>query len=195
MLTAAVSMPIAGRFNPGRDGPKWFVTFNQLTAQLNAAPGVAAAGAVSSLPLSGATEGGGLRVTGRAPDPPGMGPHAQYNVVSGNYFTAARVPVIAGRAFDARDDAPGVGSIIVNREFVRRYYASESDALGRTVTPTFTFTSGKLHTIVGIVANVKQESLEDDPQPHFLGWLEDVDPDELFASGAAWGIQIRRAAP
>jgi hypothetical protein len=38
-------------------------------------------------------------------------------------------------------------------------------------------------------------STEDDPEPHFLGWLEDVDPDELFASGAAWGIQIRRAAP
>ena len=37
-------------------------------------------------------------------------------------------------------------------------------------------------------------STDDDPQPHFLGWLEDVDPDELFASGAAWGIQIRRTA-
>jgi hypothetical protein len=37
-------------------------------------------------------------------------------------------------------------------------------------------------------------STEEDPEPHFLGWLEDVDPDELFASGAAWGIQIRRTA-
>jgi hypothetical protein len=35
-------------------------------------------------------------------------------------------------------------------------------------------------------------STEDDPEPHFLGWLEDVNPDELFASGTAWGIQIRR---
>jgi hypothetical protein len=35
---------------------------------------------------------------------------------------------------------------------------------------------------------------DDDAQPHFLGWLEDVDPDELFASGAAWGISVRRVA-
>jgi hypothetical protein len=35
---------------------------------------------------------------------------------------------------------------------------------------------------------------EDDPEPHFLGWLADVDPDELFASGAAWGVTVRRVA-
>jgi hypothetical protein len=37
-------------------------------------------------------------------------------------------------------------------------------------------------------------STEDDPEPHFLGWLSDVDPDELFASGAAWGVTVRRVA-
>jgi hypothetical protein len=35
---------------------------------------------------------------------------------------------------------------------------------------------------------------DDDPEPHFLGWLADVDPDELFASGAAWGVTVRRVA-
>jgi hypothetical protein len=35
-------------------------------------------------------------------------------------------------------------------------------------------------------------SSEDDPEPHFIGWLGDVDPDELFASGAAWGLTVRR---
>ncbi len=35
---------------------------------------------------------------------------------------------------------------------------------------------------------------EEDPEPHFLGWLEDIDPDELFASGAAWGVTVRRLA-
>ena len=34
----------------------------------------------------------------------------------------------------------------------------------------------------------------DDPEPHFLGWLGQVDPDELFASGAAWGVTVRRVA-
>ena len=35
---------------------------------------------------------------------------------------------------------------------------------------------------------------DDDPTPHFLGWRNDVDPDELFASGKAWGVTIRRVA-
>ena len=26
---------------------------------------------------------------------------------------------------------------------------------------------------------------DDDPERHFLGWLDEVDPDELFDSGAA----------
>jgi hypothetical protein len=35
---------------------------------------------------------------------------------------------------------------------------------------------------------------DDDPEPHFLGWLNEVDPDELFASGKAWGVTVRRVA-
>ena len=35
-------------------------------------------------------------------------------------------------------------------------------------------------------------STADDPDRHFLGWLGEVDPDELFESGAAWGISVVR---
>jgi hypothetical protein len=35
-------------------------------------------------------------------------------------------------------------------------------------------------------------STDDDPERHFLGWLGEVDPDDLFASGAAWGISVVR---
>ena len=33
---------------------------------------------------------------------------------------------------------------------------------------------------------------EAEPERHFLGWLGDVDPDELFASGEAWGLTVVR---
>ena len=36
-------------------------------------------------------------------------------------------------------------------------------------------------------------STEDEPERHFIGWRDDVDPDELFASGEAWGITLVRA--
>lgn len=33
---------------------------------------------------------------------------------------------------------------------------------------------------------------QDRPERHFIGWAGEVDPDELFASGAAWGIRLVR---
>ena len=33
---------------------------------------------------------------------------------------------------------------------------------------------------------------EEDPEQHFIGWLGEVDPDALFASGTAWGIKTVR---
>jgi hypothetical protein len=38
-------------------------------------------------------------------------------------------------------------------------------------------------------------STEEDPEPHFLGWRDDLDPDELFESGRAWGLKVVRHAP
>jgi len=35
-------------------------------------------------------------------------------------------------------------------------------------------------------------STADDPERHFIGWRDDVDPDELFASGQAWGLTVAR---
>jgi hypothetical protein len=33
-------------------------------------------------------------------------------------------------------------------------------------------------------------STADDPAPHMLGEVGDVDPDELFDSGRAWGLYV-----
>jgi hypothetical protein len=35
-------------------------------------------------------------------------------------------------------------------------------------------------------------STEDEAESHFLGWADEVDADELFESGRAWGISLRR---
>ena len=37
-------------------------------------------------------------------------------------------------------------------------------------------------------------STADEPERHFIGWRDEVDPDVLFASGDAWGITVVRAA-
>jgi hypothetical protein len=35
-------------------------------------------------------------------------------------------------------------------------------------------------------------STADKAEPHFLGWADEVDPDQLFESGTAYGIKLRR---
>jgi hypothetical protein len=35
-------------------------------------------------------------------------------------------------------------------------------------------------------------STSDNPEKHFLGWAEEVDTEDLFASGHAWGISVLR---
>jgi hypothetical protein len=35
-------------------------------------------------------------------------------------------------------------------------------------------------------------STTDDPEKHFIGWRDEVDPDALFASGEAWGLSVVR---
>jgi hypothetical protein len=35
----------------------------------------------------------------------------------------------------------------------------------------------------------------DNPEKHFIGWLGEVDPDELFVSGTAWGLSVVRRRP
>ncbi len=35
-------------------------------------------------------------------------------------------------------------------------------------------------------------STQAEPERHFIGWADEVDADELFAAGQAWGIQVVR---
>jgi hypothetical protein len=32
----------------------------------------------------------------------------------------------------------------------------------------------------------------ENPEPHLIGWIPDVDPDKLFAAGEAWGLRVVR---
>jgi hypothetical protein len=38
-------------------------------------------------------------------------------------------------------------------------------------------------------------STAEEPEQHFLGWADEVDAEELFATGRAWGITVRRRPP
>ena len=165
VLTGNIVLPVGARFDPVRDGPRWHRFFDQFTARLDALPGVRDAGAVSSLPLTGAVESGGFRIEGRPQPAPGEGPNAEYAVVSGDYFQAMGVRLLGGRLFDSRDrsDAPGV--VVVNRELAHRYFPGLS-AIGQRIRTGFDFSNGSTpREIIGVVDDVKQTALDAESNP------------------------------
>lgn len=58
------------------------------------------------------------------------------------------------------------------------------DAIERGQTPDASRTASTRTAVFG--------STEADTQVGFLGWADEVDADELFESGRAWGISLRR---
>jgi predicted permease len=164
VLTANVGIPVVGRFRPAIDGPGWNVTMRDIATRVSSLPGVAAAGLVSSLPLSGAFESGGLRLPGVTYEP-GQGPGAQYNVVAGDYFRAAGIRLLAGRTFDASDDDVNRATIVINREVARELFESETAAIGRQLIAQFEFLPDRPpRTVIGVVDVVKQISADEPAQ-------------------------------
>ncbi len=44
-----------------------------------------------------------------------------------------------------------------------------------------------------VMRRVVLGSTRDNPEQHVIGYADEVDPDELFASGAAWGLKVVNA--
>jgi predicted permease len=165
VMTGNVVLPVGASFDPVRDGPRWYRFFDQFTARLDALPGVSHAGAVSSLPLSGAVESGSFFIEGRPRPAVGEAPNADYSVVSGNYFAAMGIRLLGGRTFDSRDRSDGPGVVIVNRELARRHFPGTSP-IGQRIRTGFDFSNGSVpREIIGVVDDVKQTSLDAETSP------------------------------
>ena len=85
-----------------------------------------------------------------------------------SFFRALRVPLVAGRPLTPEDSVPGQRSIVVNREFVRRFWPGQ-DPLGKRVnviaeTGTSSATPRTL-VVAGVVENIKEWGRDQDPQP------------------------------
>jgi predicted permease len=96
-----------------------------------------------------------IRIEDR-PSPDGQPYPVQYRRISPGYLEAMRIPVIRGRAFDARDriDAPLVG--IVSRGLARRFWG-DGDPIGKRIQRG---SNAKAWiTVVGLVGDVRDVGL------------------------------------
>jgi putative ABC transport system permease protein len=135
-----------------------------LTERLAALPGVESATLTSALPPVAGNFGWGTRIPGYTPvaggpvpiGPGGVAVIDHYQAVGTSYFDTLKIGLVAGRLFDARDDVAAPKVAIINAAMARAIWGAESP-LGRELVATL---DGKLHTIVGVVADVKNEGID-----------------------------------
>jgi predicted permease len=123
--------------------------------RLGATPGVTFAGAVNDLPLGG---NGGISVAitidGAPPTTGDDRPGARQLMASADYFKALGIPLIAGRSFTPADDSLAPPVAVISAGMAKAYWPN-GNAVGKTFR-----TFGRPVTIVGIVADVRELTLD-----------------------------------
>jgi putative ABC transport system permease protein len=160
VLTARIALPRSAYKEPTQI--QGF--YDDLLQRLQSLPGVESAGMINHTPLSGFgivvfTEIEGHPQFDREKDPPiGVGS------VSSEYFQTMKIPLLSGRTYDTHDVEEGRKVAIVNQAFAKRFFPN-SDALGKRVGFGCKETEGLCRTIVGVVGNIRQESITDQVVP------------------------------
>ncbi len=131
--------------------------YDQVEAEIAAAPGVASIGWASSLPLDFFDAGGlSFEIVGDPPLDDGQRPTTEYQVVSPTYFQTLDLPILAGRSFDRRDTRDGVQVCIVNEAFARSLHGRSPIGLRVALRPASSpQAKPDVREIVGVARQVK----------------------------------------
>jgi predicted permease len=168
IVTVDLALSFAGA--DARQGRAQFLS--ELLARLGQIPGVQDAGGAATLPLTSGLADGTYVMMTPAEQPPrsiedwetwihtvARTGYADYCPVSEGYFRVLGIPLLQGRLFEDRDtmDAPHVA--VISRSLAREQWPGQ-DPIGRRI--EFGNMDGDLRplTIVGVVGDVREDSLE-----------------------------------
>jgi putative ABC transport system permease protein len=130
----------------------------QMLAAVRAVPGVGTVAAVSGgLPLSGGRVTMRLTIPGR---PPLAGDEAEIDtrVVTPEYLTLLKIPLIAGRYLSADDRDGNPPAVVVNQALARKQWPGR-DPLGQTLRIEDE-DKDKIWTVVGVVGDIRHAGPE-----------------------------------
>jgi putative ABC transport system permease protein len=174
IITVDLALSFAGK---DVDKTRRIQFIDQLFAQMRAIPGALEVGGTGRLPLTELLSNGTYVLLAPGEQPPHTMEelegwfhnathtgYANYSPASEGYFRALGIPLLRGRLFDDRDamEAPHVA--IVSQSLAREKWPGQ-DPLGRTI--EFGNMDGDLRplTIVGVVGDVREDSVEIPPGP------------------------------
>ncbi|MFN7936204.1 MAG: ABC transporter permease [Bryobacteraceae bacterium] len=162
ILAAQISFPTPSRMDTAPVRAYW----NRVLEWAATQPDFDGVALSSLLPFAAGTGGDPFTIEGRPFLNSGGTPQmARYQAVSPSYFSLLRVPLRAGRFFEASDDKPENSVAIISETLAKAFFANESP-LGKRIVMGAPHPAARWLTIVGVVADVKNTGLENQPLPH-----------------------------
>jgi len=129
-----------------------------LATQLQNQPGVTDAALVDALPFSANGGSSSFEIVGQVLPPNSPPPHGNIRLISPEYFSTLKVPLVEGRFFTSTDQAKTQRVAIIDEALARDYWPGQ-DPLGKQI--TFDPKEPAI-TIVGLVKHARVSSLEQD---------------------------------
>jgi putative ABC transport system permease protein len=136
-------------------------THELLAQRLREIPGVTSVGSSSSVTMDGWDSNDPIFVDGFPVEEGQLPPIRRFKWVGEDYFQTMQIPVLAGRAIDFRDSYDLNRVAMVTESFAREYWDSPAEAVGARISTGLA--AGNWHEIVGVVGNVRDDGLDQDP--------------------------------
>jgi putative ABC transport system permease protein len=160
ILTMVVRLPDAKY----HDDPPVIAFFGQALERIRSLPTVRSAGMINFLPLYGGLGSGtGFKIEGRPEPPPGQGPSCDVRAVDAGYFQTMGIPLLRGRNFSDLELREKRHVVLINEALARQHFPNE-DPIGKRLDVAM-FDEPFWAEIIGVVGNVRYDSLVDEPPP------------------------------
>src|SRR5207248_5056041 len=129
--------------------------------RVTALPGVQSAGIGSNSPLMGGWQTGFYREGVPAPSPSNM-PSADLEVITGDYFSTFKAPLLRGRTFNARDTKDSPRVVIIDQAMAEQFFPGEDPVGKRLSVDAGNDEEGYVMSeIVGVVARMRFHAIDE----------------------------------
>ena len=160
VLTMVVRLPEA-KYN---DDPQIVSFFRHAMERIRVLPGVSSVGMVNYLPLYGGLGSAtGFTIEGKPAPPPGQEPSTNVRVADSGYFSSMGIPLLRGRNFTEVENSEVRHVVLISEAMARQHFRGE-DPIGKRISVEM-FEKPVPTEIVGIVGDVRYDSLVDQPEP------------------------------
>jgi hypothetical protein len=142
------------------DARKEINYIQQISQSVRVLPAVRSAGFVYTLPLSGGSTNGSVKIEGHQGD--SAAPNTDKQYLDADYFQALRIPLLKGRFFNAADTTDSAKVVMINQAFAREFFPNQ-DPIGKRIDVAWGDTGWC--EIIGVVGTHKTETLASPERP------------------------------